>query len=198
VDGLPEPGALIKIWTIATRQDKEAINPGSKEFTAYQQLTYAPAIKTGGIIWLSGITGFELGPENRKTYSGDTESQSNRTYELVDQILKTAGASLADLIFGVQYVAPQAILNYDIIAKARQAATGQSGSFAVADIVVNRLLSPNRHLELELVAAASSESKRSFSVKQLPDRRGSVLAAEAGGLVFLSGVLPVDPSTGSV
>src|SRR5215470_10331704 len=63
-----------------------------------KQRAYSPGVITEGgrIVWLAGQTG--LRDENGKDNSGNFEAQARTAFRLIDQTLKKAGGSLANLV----------------------------------------------------------------------------------------------------
>ena len=59
---------------------------------------YSPAVITEGgrIVWMAGQTA--LADQDGKDISGDFEAQTRRVFELMDQILRRAGGTLANLV----------------------------------------------------------------------------------------------------
>ena len=67
---------------------KEIVVPPGRE-RAYTQYHYAPAVRVGDTVWVSGIPA---------TADGDESSRYTRLFERLDEVLKTAGATLADVV----------------------------------------------------------------------------------------------------
>ncbi len=65
---------------------------------AQQKRAYSPGVVTEGgrIVWLAGQTATE--DLNGKSIAGDFDAQARTIFRLMDQTLKRAGASLADLV----------------------------------------------------------------------------------------------------
>ena len=63
-----------------------------------KQRAYSPGVVTEGgrIVWLAGQTG--LRDENGKDNSGNFDAQARTAFRLIDQTLKKAGGSLANLV----------------------------------------------------------------------------------------------------
>ena len=59
---------------------------------------YSPAVITEGgrIVWLAGQTA--LADANGKDISGDFEAQTRRVFALIDETMRRAGGTLADLV----------------------------------------------------------------------------------------------------
>ena len=86
VHALLRPDAFIEINAIAVAGKKEALVPDDPDFVHYQDLTYAPGVKVGDKIWLSGMTGHEPGSSASRSFTGDTVAQAERAYERIDKV----------------------------------------------------------------------------------------------------------------
>ena len=188
VDGLLERKALIKISAVAVEGEKEAIYPQGAEFDRYKNLTYAPAVRTGAVIWLSGATGFERDESGAKVYPPDFAEQVDLTYGFLAEILADADASLADVVSRVEYIAPEALHHYSRSGQLSRPPHRELRAPLTA-VGINRLLSTKRHIEVELTASLGLGDARTLiegSTTQVEDTH-KVLAAQAGNLTFFSG-----------
>ena len=81
--------------------DRQLISSGSP-FEA--QIGYSRAVVAGGMVFVSGTTGFDYAT---MTIAEDIASQAEQCLKNIDAALRQAGASLADIV-RVTYVVPQA------------------------------------------------------------------------------------------
>lgn len=197
VDSLLRPDALIEINAIAVKGGKERILPAGAEFDRYKQLTFAPAVKSGKTVWLSGVIGFQRDSEGNRVYSQDTATQVEHAYAEMGATLKTAGATPKDVVQSIDYIAPQALLQYRNTGKVRKEFF--SGTYPTATgIQVNRLLRPTGHVEIELTAVIDTprEEIRIPSWEKRYEQLTYVPALKVGNQVYFSGQGSVDHSSG--
>ena len=193
VERLLRPDALIEISAVAMKEEKRAVNPG---WERYQQLTYDPAVQAGDVQWLSGFIGNEE-IEGRRHYPQDTARQEELCYQSIGQVLKAAGAQPGDIVNSVDYIAPRAVLQYPNVGEVRKEFYGSEYPAASA-IVVNRLLRPEGHVEVETVAVKGG-SRQEIRIPEwdklyqgLTYRPG----VKKGRLLYISGQVGVDHATG--
>lgn len=148
VERLLRPDALLEVSAVAVRGEKRAVNPG---YDRYGALTYVPGVIAGDTLWTSGFVGSEE-VDGQHSFPQDTGQQMGLTYNIVGSVLEAAGAVPSDVVKTLEYVSPQAWLQYgDGSASARRQFFG--GSYpASTGIIVNRLLRPEGHVEVEAVA----------------------------------------------
>ena len=148
VERLLRPDALLEVSAVAVRGEKRAVNPG---YDRYGALTYVPGVIAGDMLWTSGFVGSE-DVDGQASFSQDTGVQMSLTYDIVGSVLQSAGATPSDVVKTLEYVSPQAWLQYgDGSAQARRRFFG--GAYpANTGITVNRLLRPEGHVEVEAVA----------------------------------------------
>ena len=198
IDALLRPDALIEVSAVAVVGEKrERIVPPGPEFDRYKQLTYAPAVKTGNMVWLSGFIGTERDAQGKPVFIGDTAKEVELCYGTMDKVLKAAGATPADVVTSVDYVAPQAILQYRNTGQVRK--NYFQGQYpASTGIVINRLLRADAHVEIELVAVTDAP-REEVRIPEWESRYGRLTYAPAvkkGKLMFFSGQGAVDHPTG--
>ena len=184
--------ALIEISAVAMTGDKRAVGSDSSD----RSLTFAPAVESGDIIWLSGLVGHE-DVDGQSHYPQDTRRQLELGYQTVGGVLEAAGARPSDVVASLDYVDPQAFLSYPD-------AEGVRGEFfvdmlpAATGVVVNRLLRPEGHVELEAVAVKGGERQQIV----LPEweaqyeRAYAVPGTKKGRMLHISGQSAVDHATG--
>ena len=211
VERLLRPDALLEVSAVAVRGEKRAVNPG---YDRYGALTYVPGVIAGDMLWTSGFVGSEepaggsargLNPAGQPSFPQDTGRQMGLTYGIVGSVLEAAGAVPSDVVKTLEYVSPQAWLQYDGgAAKAR----GEffKGSYpANTGITVNRLLRPEGHVEVEAVAVLDGPSTSSGREEiQVPGWEASyggatfVPGVKKGRMLQLSAQAGVDHATASV
>ena len=197
VDALLRPDALIEINAIAVRGSKERILPEGPEFDRFKQLTFAPAVKAGNTVWLSGVIGYLEDASGNRVYSQDTADQVGHAYTQMGKTLNAAGATPSDVVQTIDYIAPEALLQYRNTGKVRREFF--SGTFPTATgILVNRLLRPTGHVELELTAVMNTprEEIRIPAWEHRYERLTYVPALKVGNQVYFSGQGAIDHTTG--
>ena len=184
VQRLLRPDALIEISAVAMKEEKRAVTPGEDGSVS--------AVEAGDILWLSGLMGSEEGH-----YPQDTVRQVDLCHQSIRRTLDAAGATPGDVVHSVDYIAPWAILQYQSTEEVRRAFYG--GHYpAASGVIVNRLLSPEGHVELETVAV-KGDSRQEIRVAEW-DRSYESLTyrpgIKKGRLLYLSGQGGIDHTTG--
>ena len=147
VERLLRPDAFIEVSMVAMKGEKKPINPG---WDRYGQLTYVPGVEVEGIVWSSGFVGSE-DINGQSDYPQDTARQAELTYGIISDVLASAGARPEDVVRTLDYISPQCLLQYSKMTDVRRSFFG--GRFpASTNIPVNRLLRPDGHVEIEVVA----------------------------------------------
>ncbi len=192
VERLLRPDALIEVNAVATIDEKRVIDPG---WARYQQLTYAPAIEAGDVIWLSGFIGSEE-VDGKRIYPQDTAQQTALAYKSIGEVLQAGDAQPGDIVNSLDYVSPQAILQYSNTDAVRSKFYGDQYP-AATGIVANRLLSPYGHVEVETVAVkgGSREEIRIAQWEGRYSRLTHVAGIKKGRLLYISGQSSVDHTT---
>lgn len=211
VERLLRPDALLEVSAVAVSGDKRAVNPG---YDRYGALTYVPGVIAGDTLWTSGFVGSEepaggsargSNPAGQASFPQDTGRQMELTYGLVGSVLEAAGAAPSDVVKTLEYLSPQAWLQYDDgSAEARRGFFG--GQYpASTGITVNRLLRPEGHVEVEAVAVLGGPSTSSGREEiQVPGWEASydgatfVPGVRKGRMLQLSAQAGVDHTTASV
>ena len=117
VPRLSHPDALIQVDFVATDRWQLTINPG---WEWYDHLTYVPAIRTGELLFLSGITATD--PHTGTPHlDDDFAGQMITVYGQLETLLRAAGADLSNLLTSTEYVAPAARADWQRAAEVRQA-----------------------------------------------------------------------------
>ena len=196
VERLLRPDALLEVSAVAVSGEKRAVNPG---YDRYGALTYVPGVIAGDTLWTSGFVGNEE-VDGQASFPQDTGLQMGITYEIVGSVLAAAGVAPSDVVKTLEYVSPQAWLQYD-----SGAAESRRGFFkgeypAHTGITVNRLLRPEGHVEVEAVAVLSGNREEIQVPGWEPSYAGATYApgVKKGRMVQLSAQAGVDHTTASV
>ena len=196
VERLLRPDALLEVSAVAVSGEKRAVNPG---YDRYGALTYVPGVIVGDTLWTSGFVGSEE-VDGQASFPQDTGVQMGLTYGIVGSVLEAAGATPSDVVKTLEYVSPQAWLQYgDGSAKAR----GEffKGTYpASTGITVNRLLRPEGHVEVEAVAVLGGNREEIHVPGWEASYGGAtfVPGVKKGRLVQLAAQAGVDHTTASV
>ena len=196
VERLLRPDALLEVSAVAARGQKRAINPG---YDRYGSLTYVPGVLAGDTLWTSGFLGSQEA-DGQASFPQDTGVQMGLTYDIVGSVLEAAGAAPSDVVKTLEYVSPQAWLQYDR-GSARARGDFFGGPYpASTGITVNRLLRPEGHVEVEAVAVLGGTREEI----QVPGWEASyydatlVPGVRKGRMVQLSAQAGVEHTTASV
>jgi len=126
---------------------KITINPGWKY---YDNLTYAPAVRKGNMLFISGQDAAIADPTTGKlTFSEDILEQTKVIYEKFKEILEAAGASFEDVVSTTDYVTTTK--NYKATAEVRRQYFGESFP-ASTGVIVKSLLHKGALIEIDAVA----------------------------------------------
>ncbi len=188
VHSLLRPDALIEIQAIAIKGGKEVVIPVGPEYERFKELTYAPAVKAGGKLFFSGVV--ELEPTT-------AEGQAKACYTRIDKTLQAAGASYANVVHIVDYVAPMTVEHYDAMAAVRQAHFADYHPSLNAS-VFHSILNPRGHLEVDVIASLTGKREEIMvpGWEQSYRKLGSVPAVRMGNLVYFSSQASIDHTTG--
>ena len=193
VHRLLRPDAVIEISAIAMKGDKRAINPG---WHRYQQLTYAPGVQVDDILWLSGFIGSE-DVDGVRHYPQNTPRQVSLCYSTIGEVLAAAGGEAGDVVNTVDYIAPRSVLQYPDTAVIRRQFYGASRP-ASTGIVVDRLLRPEGHVEIEAVAVLGGDRQEIHMPEWAQTYQHLTYhpAVKKGRLLCLSGQASIEHTTG--
>ena len=148
VERLLRPDALLEVSAVAVSGEKSPVNPG---YDRYGALTYVPGVIAGDTLWTSGFVGNDE-VDGQASFPQDTGRQMGLTYGIVGSVLESAGAAPSDVIKTLEYISPQAWLQYDA-GEAKARGEFFNGVYSAnTGITVNRLLRPEGHVEVEAVA----------------------------------------------
>ena len=193
VERLLRSGALIEVSAVAMRDGKQAVDPG---WGGHKNLTYVPAVEAGGLVWVSGYIGNEQ-VDGRNHYPQDTSRQVALVHQTIGQVLEAADAGPGDVVKTLDYVAPQALLQYPGTSDVTRAFYGGQLP-ASTEVVVNRLLRPEGHVEVETLAVkgGTRQEVRPAQWQRQSDGLDCPPGLKKGRVFQLSGQSSVDHITG--
>jgi len=126
---------------------KVAINPG---WPQYKKLTFAPAVRKGNLLFISGQDASQLDPATGKAViKGDIVAQTRVIYGKIKQILEAAGASFEDVVWTTDYITTTE--NYRATADIRRQYFGENFP-ASTGVIVKSLLGQGALIEIDAVA----------------------------------------------
>ena len=194
VERLLRPDAFIEVSMVAMRGEKKPINPG---WDRYGQLTYVPGVEAEDMVWTSGFVGSE-DINGQTNYPQDTARQVELTYGIIGKVLAGAGVGPEDVVKTLDYISPQCLLQYPNTADVRRGFFGDRFP-ASTNIPVNRLLRPEGHVEIEVVAVKGGDSQE-IRVPEWEQHYGGLTqnaGVRKGRILQISGQSSVDPTTGA-
>ncbi len=196
VERLLRPDALLEVSAVAVRGEKRAINPG---YDRYGSLTYVPGVIAGDTLWTSGFVGSDE-VDGLASFPQDTGVQMGLTYGIVSSVLEAAGAAPSDIVKTLEYVSPQAWLQYDGGSSTARSEFFKGEYPASTGITVNRLLRPEGHVEVEAVAVLGGTREEIQVPGWEATYSGATFApgVRKGRMVQLSAQAGVDHTTASV
>jgi len=126
---------------------KITVNPG---WGYYKKLTYAPAVRKGNMLFISGMDASRLEPSTGKpVIRGGVVEQTQVIYEKIKAVLETAGASFDDVVWTTDYIITTK--NYKETAAIRRQYFGESLP-ASTGVIVKGLLNREALIEIDVVA----------------------------------------------
>src|SRR5687767_11429134 len=126
------------------RDAREVITSGGPWSSRY---TYAPALRVGDTVFLSGTTGTD--DEGRITAPGDIVEQTRQIFRKFERLLNAVGGSCADIVQTVDYITTTdnykgtATVRREFLKDVRPASTG---------VIVAGLLREGALIEISAVA----------------------------------------------
>jgi enamine deaminase RidA (YjgF/YER057c/UK114 family) len=126
------------------RTSREIVTGGGPWSPRY---TYAPALRVGDTVYLSGTTGTD--DEGRITAPGDIVGQTRQIFRKFERLLNAAGGSCEDIVQTVDYITTTdnykgtAAVRREFLKEARPASTG---------VIVAGLLREGALIEISAVA----------------------------------------------
>jgi enamine deaminase RidA (YjgF/YER057c/UK114 family) len=111
---------------------------------------FSPAVITEGgrIVWLAGQTA--IADESGKSIAGDFEAQTRRIFALIDETLRRAGGSLADLVTMTVFIKEPRHGDRFVEIRREMFAEGQFPASAL--ITVTNFARPGMEIEIQGVA----------------------------------------------
>ena len=126
---------------------KIMINPG---WEYYRKLTYAPAVRKGNMLFISGQDAAITDPTTGElTFSKDILEQTNIIYEKFKEILEAAGGGFEDVVSTTDYITTTR--NYKATAEVRRQYFGNSFP-ASTGVIVKSLLHEGALIEIDAIA----------------------------------------------
>ena len=194
VERLLRPDAFIEVSMVAMRGEKKPINPG---WDRYGELTYVPGVVVDDMVWTSGFLGSEV-VDGQTIYPQDTARQLELTYGIIRQVLDAAGVGPEDVVKTLDYIAPRCLIQYPDTGDVRRGFFGGRLP-ASTSIPVNRLLRPDGHVEVEVVAVKGGP-REEIQVPEWGQHYGGFAnspGVKKGRLLQISGQSSVDHATGN-
>ena len=140
---LHAPGVLCAIDAIASRHLPEVVNPG---WSRYETLTYNPGLRAGNTLYMSGFASLDMDTQ-QATHAGDLRAQAEATYGAILETLAVVGAGPEHLLTTVEYVTPEGLGDYRVVADVRREML-RTPYPASTGIVCGALLRPEFLLEV--------------------------------------------------
>ena len=196
VERLLRLDALLEVSAVAVRGEKRPVNPG---YDRYGALTYVPGVIAGDTLWTSGFVGNDE-VDGQASFPQDTGRQMRLTYGIVGSVLEAAGAAPSDVVKTLEYVSPQAWLQYESGAAESRGEFFKGTYPANTGITVNRLLRPEGHVEVEAVAVLGGSREEIHVPGWEPSYGDSthVPGVRKGRMLQLSAQAGVEHTTASV
>jgi enamine deaminase RidA (YjgF/YER057c/UK114 family) len=127
---------------------RRAIIP--KGWEIFEHLTFAPAVRRGNMLYISGTDATEIDLQAGKLIiKGDIVQQYRTIYEKIKVILDAAGATFDDIVWTCDYIKTKE--GYKGTAAVRREYFGATFP-ASTGIVVQDLLSKNALIEMDAIA----------------------------------------------
>ena len=120
------------------------VNPG---WDHYDSFTFAPAVRRGDLLFISGITATDAGGDI--IGRGDIVAQTRHIFEKLRCVLEAAGAGPGDIVKTTDYIVDTD--NYRQTAQVRREFFGERFP-AATGVVVKRLLRPDALIEIDAIA----------------------------------------------
>ena len=126
---------------------REVIDTGEDHFA---KLTFAPAVRAGDTLWLSGMTA--AGDDGKVVGVGDIVAQARFIFEKAQKVLAAAGASMDDVVMTRDFFTTKE--GYAGTAEVRREFFGDSFP-AATGVEVAGLLRRDALIEIEFVAVTA-------------------------------------------
>ena len=196
VERLLRSDALIEVDAVAVLgHKKEAVNPG---WPRYDHLTYAPGVKAGDLLCVSGFTGAIEDTSGQRRYPPTAAEQTEAAHDAVCDVLLTAGAEPGDVVKSLDYITPACVNGYAATAVARHQFPEDLLPASTA-VAINRLLPAEALIEVE-TAAVLAGTRQEVNVPGWSPFDGppAPAAVRKGRFLFLSGQTALDHRSGAV
>ncbi|HTW15375.1 MAG TPA: Rid family hydrolase [Nocardioides sp.] len=113
---LHAPGVMVAMDVTASRRPLELVNPG---WSRYDTLTYAPGIKAGRMLFMSGFASLDMETQ-QALHDGDLGAQAEVTYGAIVHLLESEGLSPVDLLETTEYCVESYVGDYKAVADVRE------------------------------------------------------------------------------
>jgi enamine deaminase RidA (YjgF/YER057c/UK114 family) len=110
------PGVLVSLDLTASREPGEVVNPG---WSRYDTLSYSPAVRVGDKLFMSGFGSLDM-VSQAALHAGDLRRQAEVTYSAILELVTYAGGTAADLVDTLEYVTPEGLPDYRVVADVRK------------------------------------------------------------------------------
>ena len=144
---LAHPDALIQVDFTASVHEPQAVNPG---WERYAKLTYSPAVRAGGLLFMSGQAALDP-PTEQAVHAGDVAAQAEYTYTNILTVLANAGLGPEHLVKTIEYVTPEGLPRYREVAEVRRRLLREPWP-ASTGLVCAALLRPEFEIEIDPLA----------------------------------------------
>ena len=125
----------------------ERIDPGWPRYARY---TFPPAVRRGNLLFISGITAVD--DDGTLVGEGDIVAQARYIYRRIEQVLRAAGGTLADVAQTTDYITTTE--GYRATAEVRREVFGDRFP-AASGVIVAGLLRPGALIEIDAIAVLS-------------------------------------------
>ena len=113
---LHQPGVMVAMDVTASRHPLELVNPGWRR---YDTLTYAPGIKAGRMLFMSGFASLDMETQ-QALHDGDLGKQAEVTFGAILELLTSEGLGPADLLETTEYCVESYVGDYKAVAEVRE------------------------------------------------------------------------------
>lgn len=144
---LPHPDVLVALDVWASGRPKRVV-PYATD--AYADLTFAPAVVAGDLVFISGTTAWD--PATGATVApDDIAAQADFVYDQIGRVCQAAGTSIDRLVKTIEYVTPAGVDRYREVADVRRHHLAEPWPVSTG-VVVAGLLGRSWQIEVEAVA----------------------------------------------
>lgn len=144
---LPHPDVLVALDVWASAEPKRVV-PYATE--AYADLTFAPAVAAGDLVFISGTTAWD--PDTGTTVApDDIAAQADFVYDQIGRVCRAAGTSVDRIVKTIEYITPAGVDRYREVADVRRRHLARPWPVSTG-VVVAGLLGRSWQIEVEAVA----------------------------------------------